>query len=390
MSGRSDSNVIPMRPTRSGTVEDPRAHTTVLHAVSDQDSLVEVAPVVAALERRPAFRQVVVHAGEGAALPPSTKVGGRHKHLDIGGDTHAERTAAALLAFEAALMDERPDVLVVAGDNDTALAAALTATKLGIAVARLGAGLRCWDWTEPDEVNRTVLDRLSDALFTSSDDAAANLRAEGVPDGRIHAVGSTRIDMLRRYEARARALAAWRPHGAEDHAYTLVVLEQRATLQPSADHLARIADALAEVAAHGPVLATRPRDGSGELDGDAAGEMLAAAGALIVEPAGYVDALSLQAGAGAIVTDVGSVAEQASALGVRCYTPLQTTPRVVTLTHGTNSLLGDDPAAIAAVRPTGWAPTPAAIPLWDGRAGERVADALSANYTLTAAFAGHR
>jgi UDP-N-acetylglucosamine 2-epimerase (non-hydrolysing) len=384
MSGRSTSNVIPIRPTSWGGITgERRFDTTVLHAVADHDGLVEVAPVVAALERRPGFHQLVLHAGPEPTLVQAAKVGGKHRRLDIPAGTHAERTAAALLAFETVLAEERPDLLVVAGDDDVSVAAALAAAQHGTAVARLGGGMRCLDWLQPDEVNRTIIDRVADVLFTSSEDAAANLRREGIPEGRIHAVGSTRIDMLRRYEGRARALGAWRAQGCADHRYTLIVVRGAATLD-------RVAAAVGAMGEHGPVIAIRMQDPAHEMDADAAGEQLAAAGAQIVEPGGYVESLSLQAGAGAIVTDVGTIAEQASALGVRCYTPQQATARVITLTHGTNVLLGDDPDALCEVRPTGWEPTPAAIPLWDGHAGERVANALVANYTLAAAYAGDR
>src|SRR4051812_38494695 len=242
MTGRSTSNVIPMRPARAADALGPPA-TTVLFVVADDDGLIEVAPVVAALDRKRCFRQVVAHAGD-VADAALTRVAPVDHCLGIGGGTHAERTAAALTAVERLATQVRPEIVVVAGEDDVVVAAAMVAVKLRIAVARLGAGLRCWDWTMPDEVNRTVVDRLADTLFTSSADAAANLHDEGVPDGRIYPVGNTRVDMLRRHEATVRTHAAWRAYDAGEHAYTLVMLQRPETVE-SRERIVAIAGALA-------------------------------------------------------------------------------------------------------------------------------------------------
>jgi UDP-N-acetylglucosamine 2-epimerase (non-hydrolysing) len=387
MSVGSPTNVVPLRSSRSGAADGRPTHTTVLYAVAGEEDLVEVAPVVAALERRPSFRQVVVHADAEPGLLRSAKVGGVHHGLAIGPGSHAERTAAALVAFEALLVQERPEIVVVAGDDDLVLAAALSAARQQIAIARLGSGRRCWDWTLTDEVNRSVIDRLADTLFTVSEDAGANLLEEGVPDGRIHFVGNTRIDMLRRYEARARSLAAWFAHGAVEQGYTLVTLERPDSVE-APERLQRILGALGELAVTAPVLLLQHPRTCEVLAGQAAQALLTAGGIRSIDPAPYVEGLSLKAGAGAIVTDAGAVQDEASALGVRCYTLQQTSAHTITLTHGTNVLLGHDPSAIASVRPSRGAPTPAAIPLWDGHAAERIAEALAANYTLAAAYAG--
>src|SRR5918994_1888273 len=208
-----DSNVIPMRPAPQRGL----MHTTVVHAVADDDRLIEVAPVIAALERRGGFRQVVVHAGtDPQGEPPADDMTCVHRWLGMGRGTPAERTAGTLTAFESVLFEEQPDLVLVCGDDDSALAAALAAAKLTIAVAHLGSGMRSWDWTRPEEINRSVIDRLSDTLFTSFAEANDNLAHEGVPTGRVHAVGSTRVDVLRRCEAGARRRAAWRAYDVEE------------------------------------------------------------------------------------------------------------------------------------------------------------------------------
>jgi UDP-N-acetylglucosamine 2-epimerase (non-hydrolysing) len=365
--------------------------TTILHAAADDECLVEMAAVIAALERRGSFRQVVVHAGAapGQESSPAVELTCVHRWLGVGPGTHAGRTAELLTAFETVLFEERPDVLLVSGDDDAALAAALAASKLHVAVAHLGSGLRSWDWTLPEEINRTVIDRLSDTLFTHSADARENLAQEGIPAGRIHDVGNTRIDLLRRYEAKALRRAAWANFGATARNYTLVSLRHPDGLR-APGQIEQLASALDGLKAHGSVLLLLHPATRAEFESNRAAAMLSAAGVRYIGPAGYLDTLSLLAGAGAIVTDASAVQEDASALGVPCYTLLATTPATVTLTHGTNILVGEDPTALAIARPFGVDPTPAAIPGWDGRAAERVADALVANYALFSAYAEDR
>jgi UDP-N-acetylglucosamine 2-epimerase (non-hydrolysing) len=377
------TNVIPMRPK---TVRRP-ARTTVLHAAGDDGALVEIASVVTALGRLSSFRQVVVlprtaDAGAAEDIVPLA----RQRHVDIRAGSDAARTAAALVAFEDILLEECPDVVVVAGDDDTALAAALAAAKLTVAVAHLGSGQRSWDWTLADEINRVIIDRLADTLFTPCAETSANLLAEGVPEGRIHAVGSARIDALRRHEARARERAAWRDHGLPAQGYLLVSLQRLRSLEP-AERLERIAASLTVAAADAPVLMVVNAYTRARLTSAHARNLLTARGITFAEPAGYLELLSLQAGAGGIVTDSPAAQVDASALGVPCYTLQSTTACTVTLTHGTNVLVGDDVSELATVRPARRAPTPAAIPLWDGRTGERIAEVLAANYALAAACA---
>jgi UDP-N-acetylglucosamine 2-epimerase (non-hydrolysing) len=374
----------PAQPARRMT------RTTVLHAIADDDRLVEVAPVIAALERRGAFRQIVIHAGARPdSTPPETELTCVHRWLGMGGGTPAERTAAMLTAFETVLFEEQPDLVVVSGDDEAALAAALAAAKLAIAVAHLGSGMRSWDWTLAEEINRSVIDRLSDTLFTYCAEADDNLASEGIPSGRIIGVGNTRIDVLRRYETLARKRAAWAAYGATERDYTLVTLRRPEGLR-APGRIEQLVSALDNLARDGAVLLLLHPATHDELGSERATALLSAAGVRCVGPAGYLDTLSLEAGAGAIVTDACAVQDEASALGIPCYTLLDATASTVTLTHGTNVLLGDDPAALTAARPSGWDPTPAAIPLWDGHAAERVADALVANYTLSSAQAEDR
>jgi UDP-N-acetylglucosamine 2-epimerase (non-hydrolysing) len=359
---------------------------TVLHAVGGRADAVRLAPVAAARRRRAPLRPLGVHTGDEVDrrlvrdVAGDLGLPGADHELDAGPADDAERMGAALAAFHRLLGELAPDLVVLSGDADATLACALAAARREIAVAHLESGLRSWDWTAPDEINRVVIDRLADALFTPSVEAAQHLLGEGVPDGRVHAVGATTVDALRRAEARARTRAAWMRHGARERDYVLVALQRRASA--GADRLRAIVDALVVLAAREVVLLSlhpRLREGLravGELD------RLFAAGVRCLAPMGHVDFVSLELGAGAIVTDSAAVQEEASALGIDCFTLGAVTERPATLSHGTNVLLGDDPEAIAAVAVSPATPTPRPVPLWDGRAADRVADVLVATYAL--------
>jgi UDP-N-acetylglucosamine 2-epimerase (non-hydrolysing) len=371
------------------SVRDDRS--TIVHVVGARPNFVKMAPVITALERRGIFRQVVVHTGQHYDSRMSDEVLADldfpevDVFLGVGSGTHGVQTAKVLSAFEQVLVDVQPDAVLVAGDVNSTLACALAASKLGIAIAHLEAGLRSFDWSMPEEVNRVLTDRLADLLLTHSPEATDNLEAEGIDRGRIHYVGNTMIDSLRRCEKRARQLAAWERVGMTERSYVLVTLHRPSNVD-DADRLTAIVEGLEGLAAHAPVVfPIHPRTRA-RLVEDGGLARLEAAGVACIEPVGYLEFLSLQAGAGAIVTDSGGVQEEASALGVSCFTFRPNTERPVTLTHGSNVLLGEDPAEIAEVRPVSLPPTPSAIPLWDGHASERVADALVANYAMVTAL----
>jgi UDP-N-acetylglucosamine 2-epimerase (non-hydrolysing) len=365
---------------------------TIVHVIGARPNFVKMAPVVAALERRQTFRQVIVHTGQHYDSRMSDEVLADLEFpevdvfLGVGSGTHGVQTAKVLSAFEKVLIDTEPDVVLVAGDVNSTLACALAASKMGIAIAHLEAGLRSFDWSMPEEVNRVLTDRLSDVLLAHSPEAVENLEAEGICPGRVYNVGNTMIDSLRRCEKQARELSVWETVDMEERAYVLVTLHRPSNVDEPV-RLNGIVDGLVELAGHAPVvfpIHPRTRARLAENGGLA---RLEDSGVACIEPVGYLDFLSLQAGAGAIVTDSGGVQEEASALGVTCFTFRPNTERPVTLTHGTNVLLGEDPAEIAEVRPASHPPTPSAIPLWDGHAAERVADALEANYLLMPAVA---
>ena len=354
---------------------------TIVHAVGARPNFVKMAPLIAALERHGASQRIIVHTGQHYDRRMSAEVlddlgfPAPDYSLGVGSGTHGEQTGKVLIEFERILLEHDPALVVVAGDVNSTLACALAASKLHIPVAHLESGLRSGDWSMPEEVNRILTDRLSDLLLTHSPEAEENLLREGIAADRIAYVGNTMIDSLRRFEATARRRAVWERHSAAERKYVLVTLHRPSNVdEPS--RLSGIVDALCTLACETTVLfPVHPRTRNRLADGPDLAR-LEAAGVRCTEPAGYLDFLSLEAGAGAIVTDSGGVQEEAAAYGVPCYTLRANTERPVTITHGTNVLLGEDPSTLLGVKVASHPPTPCAIPLWDGHAAERAAAAI--------------
>ncbi len=264
---------------------------------------------------------------------------------------------------------------MVPGDVNSTLAAALTAVKMEIPVAHIESGLRSFDRTMPEEVNRIVADEVSEHLFLHSDEAVENLRAEGIAEERMHFVGNTMIDTLVALEDRFRAAGSAARLGVEPGAFALVTLHRPALVDGPL--LPETVRRLAELAREMPVVFPvhpRTRKMMEEVESDHPG-------LLLTEPLGYLDFLSLVADAGAVLTDSGGIQEETTYLGVPCFTLRDNTERPVTIRAGTNTLLGLDPAAIAddprgagRARPPSDPPPP---PLWDGKASERIAEIVA-------------
>jgi UDP-N-acetylglucosamine 2-epimerase (non-hydrolysing) len=366
------------------------SRAAIVHVVATRPDAVAVSAAVKALERRDAFRQILVHTGqhwepvmvdemlEDLGLPAPDH------SLGVGSGSPGRQTARALEASDDLLGELRPAAVVVTGASNSGLGVGLAAVKRGVPVVRMDAGLREHDWSVPEEANRVLLDSMADTLLAPSEQAAEALANEGIGAHRVRIVGSAAVDPLRRNERIARERAVWERYGLDRGAYVLVTLHRPFNVDDD-ERLARIVEALAALAGRVPVvfpLHPRTRERLG-LMGDA--HRLLAAGAICGPPLSYLDFLSLEAGAGAVVTDSSTVQEETTALGVRCFTLRATTERVTTLTYGTNSLLGADPRDIADVASSLAPPTPCVVPLWDGRAGERIADALVAGYALVRA-----
>jgi UDP-N-acetylglucosamine 2-epimerase (non-hydrolysing) len=352
----------------------------IVYVVGTRPNFVKMAPVIAALRRRlPDGRHAIVHTGQhydrlmseifldelGVPAPDHT--------LGVGSGTHGEQTARVIERLEPVLAEERPDLVLVPGDVNSTLAAALAAAKLGVSLGHVESGLRSFDRSMPEEVNRVVADQLSDLLFLHSEDAEENLQREGIGGERLHFVGNTMIDTLVSLERRFREAATAERLGLERGAYLLVTLHRPALVDGPL--LGEAMDRLADVGREMPVVfPVHPR--TRKMLGESGDER---PGVMLTEPVGYLDFLSLEADAGAVLTDSGGIQEETTYLGVPCFTLRANTERPITVRAGTNTVLGLDPERIAEI-PALLAGRDAADvdppPLWDGRAADRVAEVV--------------
>ena len=365
---------------------------TVVHVLATRPDAVTLAPVVAALAGHGA-RQHVIHTGQHHDremvddVLADVGLGEPDRRLSAGAGSHAAQSARAMEAAEPVLAELRPAALVVTGASNSAVGVAIAAVGMGVPIARLEAGLREHDWTVPEEVNRVLMDSAAHTLFASSEQAVANLQAERVGEERVHLVGSTAVDTLRRAEDGARRREAWRRFGLAPGRYALVTLHRPANVDDD-EQLARIVEGLAQLARRVPVVfPIHPRTRQ-RLSAMGDEERLRAAGVRCTPPLRYGEFLSLELGAGAVVTDSGTVQEETSALGVRCFTLRASTERTATLAHGTNTRLGDDPRELADVRLQPADPVRHELPHWDGHAGARIAALLVERYAERSATTG--
>jgi len=356
-----------------------RGRPLVAHVVGARPNYMKVAPVYAALERSGRVDQRLVHTGQhydrlvNDVFFNELPLPEPHVQLAVGSGNHGEQTAKALDGLERVFLDLRPDVVLVPGDVNSTLAAALAAVKLQIPVCHLESGLRSFDWAMPEEHNRRLTDHVSSLLLTHCEDARENLAAEGIDDGRVAFVGNTMIDSLMASLPGALERAAYARLGLKPRGYLLVTLH-RPALVDQADLLARTVAAIAELGARIPVVFPvhpRTRDRMFQLGLSPDG------GVHLVDPQPYSDFVSLMASAAGVVTDSGGVQEETTVLGVPCFTLRDSTERPVTISHGTNTLLGLEPERLTTIPDLLGDRHVARIPaLWDGRAGERAAVAL--------------
>lgn len=302
-----------------------------------------------------------------------------HRNLNVGSASHAVQTARIMEGFEQVLLEETPDVVLVAGDVNSTIACTLVASKMGIKTAHLEAGLRSFDMNMPEEINRILTDRICDLLLTPSADGDQHLKAEGIAEDRIVRVGNAMIDTLLAHSEKARHRSPYERFHVESGGYALLTLhrpsnvDSRAALSSMMDVFQRLSDAL-------PILfPVHPRTYKKLETFDLLEKAQAATHLHLLEPAGYLDFLSLQQHARLVMTDSGGIQEETTALGIPCLTLRENTERPITIDEGTNTLVGTDPTLIASefmqiVDSGGKA---GRIPaLWDGKTGQRAAQAI--------------
>jgi UDP-N-acetylglucosamine 2-epimerase (non-hydrolysing) len=345
----------------------------VLHVVGARPNFMKAAPVLRALAERGA-KQTLVHTGQHYDANMSdvffTELGmaAPEVNLEVGSGSHAVQTAEIMMRLERELMQRKPDLVLVYGDVNSTVAAALVCSKLSMRVGHVEAGLRSYDRAMPEEINRVVTDQLADILFTPSEDGDVNLQREGVPAEKIHRVGNVMIDTLVRLLP-----AAEKMNGMPDR-YALVTLHRPSNVD-SGERLREIVNALQEIQKDVNVVFPvhpRTRQRLSEIGGEESGLRL-------LGPLPYIEFLALQKRAAVVITDSGGIQEETTFLKVPCLTLRTTTERPVTVSVGSNVLVGEDVARLKSETArvlNGQGKTGGIPPLWDGHAAERIADVV--------------
>lgn len=297
-------------------------------------------------------------------------------HLGVGSGSHASQTAGIMVGYESCVRADRPDLCLVVGDVNSTIACALVAAKEGILVAHVEAGLRSFDRTMPEEINRVLTDSISDLMFVSEPSGMANLEREGRPTTGIHLVGNTMIDTLIRMRPRIEQLHAYRTFGLGAGEYAYLTLHRPANVDDP-EMLDQICEQLIWLAGKMPVLFPAHPRTSKQLEETGLRDRLARCKDLhLIEPVSYLESLSLTMHARLVVTDSGGVQEETTALKIPCLTLRENTERPITIEAGTNTIIGRDwelfRDTVELVRDGQYKQGSDMIPYWDGQAGRRV------------------
>ena len=356
----------------------------IMHIVGARPNFMKMAPIMHVMARHPTqFDQILVHTGQHYDANMSdiffTELGlpAPDVNLEVGSGSHAQQTAQVMQRFETVLLAYKPDWVVVPGDVNSTLACALVAAKLGVKVAHIEAGLRSFDRTMPEEINRILTDQISDLLFTPSEDGNENLKREGIADEKIYFVGNAMIDSLVRLLPKAAERWSVLQKQFDLDQYVLVTLHRPSNVDDTSA-LHELMAALSEIAVKVKVFfPVHPRTRKRIIDQQIPFNQDKVQ---LVEPLGYLDFLALQAHACLVLTDSGGVQEETTYLGIPCLTARPNTERPVTITHGSNQLVQSTYAEVVAAAnaflstslTTG--DTVRRPPLWDGRTAERIVE----------------
>ena len=353
----------------------------VLCVAGARPNFMKIAPLLREFNSRDTFESFLVHTGQHYDARMSENffrdlgIPAPDINLGVGSGTHAEQTAHVLMKLEAVLLSERPDLVLVVGDVNSTLAATIAAVKLDIPVAHVEAGLRSGDRTMPEELNRLMTDVVASWLFTTEADGEANLLREGIAPARIHFVGNVMIDTLLANLERAKKLDTLERLGLTEGKFCLLTLHRPSNVDDPA-RLAELFGALEKIHDRVPIVfPVHPRTATNISEALGGRDLKFQ----VIEPQDYLDFLRLMAGAKIVLTDSGGVQEETTALGTPCFTLRDSTERPITVTHGTNTMVGADREVILreVMATLDGKPKAGNVPdLWDGKASERIANVL--------------
>lgn len=363
---------------------------TFLSVVGARPNFMKVAPIHRALARHAdRVRHVIVHTGQhydekmSKVFFEDLELPVPDVYLGIGSGSHAEQTGRVMIAFEQTLAEVKPDVVIVVGDVNSTLACSVTCAKMHVPVVHVESGLRSFDRTMPEEINRMVTDILSDLLFVTEPAGLVNLRNEGIADEKVHLVGDVMIDSIAQYRAKAAQSGILAEHGLAPRDYTLVTLHRPSNVDVR-ENLEKVLDIFEQIHDETTIIfPIHPRTRR-RIDEFALADRFRALERLVLcDPIGYLDFLCLMDNARLILTDSGGIQEESTYLEVPCLTLRENTERPVTIDVGTNQLLGlDVPLVVAKAREVyAGHPKTGRIPdMWDGRAAERIVTILLERY----------
>lgn len=358
----------------------------VLHVVGARPNFMKVSPIMREMAKYPQkFEQLLVHTGQhyddemSQVFFDDLDLPRPDVYLGVGSGSHAEQTAKVMLAFEPVLLEQKPDIVVVVGDVNSTLACALVCSKLGVKVAHVEAGLRSFDRTMPEEINRVLTDQIAELLFTTEKSANENLLREGVAEDKIHFVGNVMIDSLLRHKERALALDVLNRYDLKPRGFALLTLHRPSNVDVP-DVLMGIIDALEEIQTRLPIIfPAHPRTMRRVREFGLERKIARMSNLRVTKPLGYLEFLNLMTNARLVLTDSGGIQEETTILGIPCLTLRENTERPVTILQGTNTLVGSDPERIVTEAfnvLSGRAKVGRMPELWDGHASERIVGVL--------------
>ncbi|MBN1558854.1 UDP-N-acetylglucosamine 2-epimerase (non-hydrolyzing) [candidate division KSB1 bacterium] len=357
----------------------------VANVVGARPNFMKMAPIHRRMQACSFFRPILLHTGQHYDEKMSSTffvelgLPQPDVYLGVGSGTHAEQTAAILVKVEKFLLQEMPDLIIVVGDVNSTVAASLAAVKLRIPVAHVEAGLRSFDRSMPEEINRILTDSIADYLFVTEQSGLDNLKNEGIPDDRVFFVGNCMIDSLAEHLEKAAALDTLRQFSLTPQAYALMTLHRPSNVD-SRENMKKIFCALQEIQSDMPIIfPIHPRTRKMLTVLDLDDDMEKMSNIRLTEPLGYLSFLNLMSQAKLIVTDSGGIQEETTFLKIPCLTLRENTERPVTSELGTNQLVGMEPENILAGYKramNGFAEKSQIPPLWDGLASKRIIDIL--------------
>lgn len=356
-----------------------RRKKKIISVVGARPNFMKVAPIARELEKNKGrFRHLIVHTGQhynknmSKVFFDQLEIPGPDINLEVGSGSHGEQTGMIMIEFEKVCLKEKPDLILVYGDVNSTIAAALVAKKLNIQVGHVEAGLRSFDRTMPEEINRILTDQISDYLFTPSPDADRNLRQEGVSADKIFMVGDIMVDSLFYHKRQAQKSVIMKKLKLHTKEYALLTLHRPSNVDGK-EGLSRIMKAVKAVSQKIPVVfPVHPRT---RKNLSAKGQEARIKGIQFIAPLGYLDFLNLMMNARFVMTDSGGIQEETTVLGIPCLTLRNNTERPITIKQGTNVLVGNDPKKIIkeADKVLRGKIKPYRFPkYWDGKAAVRI------------------